>query len=212
VRRPLIGDPMVTAPGPALIGRDAGRELARSELAKPIYHQGGSLADRIFTGIISLLARILRHAPLPGGRLALVGLAALGVLVVLLVGVLLTRVAAIAPGDPSPPGEAVASARDHRARAERLAADRDWAGAIRECLRGIARDLEERGVLPPRAGRTADELAAEAGHALPGHTRELWSAARLFDDVHYGERPGTREGYLRLRALDEGLRAARGTP
>ena len=206
-RRPLIGEHMV--PSPALIGRDAGRELARSELAKPIYHQGGSLAQRIFVKILSLLTRLFEHAP--SGRLAVVALAALGVLGVLVIGVLVSGVRRVdSMAQVPPPG--VTSARDHRERAEQLAADRDWAGAIRERLRGIARDLEERAILLPRTGRTADELAAEAGKALPRYASELRTAARLFDDVHYGERPANRAGYLRLRALDEGIRAARGTP
>ncbi len=59
-------------------------------------------------------------------------------------------------------------------------------------------------MIPPRPGRTADELAAEAGAVLPGETAALGAAARLFDDVRYGGRAGSADGYQRLRDLDAG--------
>jgi hypothetical protein len=106
------------------------------------------------------------------------------------------------------PGTAV-TARDLRKRAERLAAAGDYAGAVIESVRAIAAELDERGALPPRAGRTADELAAEAALELPAEAAELASAARLFDDVRYGDRAGTAAGYRRIRDLDGRIQAAR---
>ena len=47
-------------------------------------------------------------------------------------------------------------------------------------------------MLPPRIGRTADEFAAEAGRALPVHAEALRDAARQFDEIRYGQRPGSR--------------------
>jgi hypothetical protein len=70
-------------------------------------------------------------------------------------------------------------------------------------------DLEERGILPARVGRTADELAAEASRLLPNQGAGLRDAARLFDEVRYGERAGTAAGYERLRDLGTRIRAAR---
>ncbi len=58
-------------------------------------------------------------------------------------------------------------------------------------------------------GRTADELAAEAGRLLPGLAPALTTAARLFNEVRYGDRAGTRAGYEQLRALDEAVLATR---
>ena len=55
------------------------------------------------------------------------------------------------------------------------------------------------------AGQTADELAAVAGARFPGHATELAFAARLFNQVRYGGEAGTRDGYERLRRLDEAL-------
>ena len=101
------------------------------------------------------------------------------------------------------------TAAEHRAAAERLAAAGDWAEAIRERLRAIARDLEERAILDPLPGRTAAELAAAAARELPGLADGLAAAARLFDDVTYGGLPGSPEGYTRLVRLDEQVTATR---
>jgi hypothetical protein len=76
-------------------------------------------------------------------------------------------------------------------------------------VRAIAVELQERSILPPRLGRTADELAAEASGPLPAHAVRLRDAARLFDDVRYGGRAGTADGYQRLRDLDAGIRTAK---
>jgi uncharacterized protein DUF4129 len=75
-------------------------------------------------------------------------------------------------------------------------------------VRAIAAELEERGVLPPRAGRTADEFAAEAGQALIAHADALRDAARIFDEVCYGQRPGSRAAYQRLSELDRQITAS----
>ncbi len=201
--------------GPPLISRAAARGMARRELAKPVYHQGVSFTDRVAEKIISLIGKLIQqvNSTVPAGWWTLV---ALGALAVIILGVVLTRLGPIALAHRARGtalhGGRVATARDHRERAQKRAADGDWSGAIRESLRAIARDLEERAILPPRAGRTADELAMEAGRALPAYGGKLWSAARLFDDVCYGERPGTPDGYAQLRELDAAVHAARPLP
>ena len=101
------------------------------------------------------------------------------------------------------------SAGDHRRNSEQHAAAGEFGAAVIERMRAIAVDLEERGVLPPRPGRTASELAAEAAVSLPDHAAGLREAARLFDDVRYGDRPGTLAGYQQVRHLDESIRSAR---
>jgi hypothetical protein len=203
------------AGGPPLINRGDARGLARTELAKPIYHRSVSFTDRIIQKIISILGRLTHqvNANVPGGWWALM---ALGALAVIVIGVVLARLGPVSRAHRARGavlrGGGVTTAREHRTRAQELAARGDWSGAIRETLRAIARDLEERAILPPRAGRTADELAAEAARALPGHGDELRSAARIFDDVCYGERAGTADGYARLRDLDAAVRVARPLP
>ena len=75
-------------------------------------------------------------------------------------------------------------------------------------MRAIATELDERGVLRPLRGRTADEFAAEAGRALPPYAADLRGAALLFDEVRYGQRAGSRPGYERIADLDTRISAS----
>jgi len=68
------------------------------------------------------------------------------------------------------------SAADHRSLAEQAADRADWHTAVIERMRAIARELEERSVLDARAGRTATELAREAGRMLPNAVGALGAA------------------------------------
>jgi hypothetical protein len=204
---------IASGPGGPAVSRAAGQHLARAELSKSMYHPGIPLAQRIATWIGRAINRILSTAGLAGPGIswwALVGLAALAVLVVaaIMFWVGPVRRSARRAAALLLPGERF-SARDHRQRAERLAAAGDFTAAVIESLRAIAAELEERGVLAPRPGRTADEFAAEAGQVLPGHAAGLREAARLFDDIMYGGQAGTADGYRRLHDLDAGIRAAR---
>jgi Domain of unknown function (DUF4129) len=206
--------PAAAGTGRPAIGRHAAQRLARAELSKAIYHPHESLARRILGLLGDWLDRLFNAGnAAPGGWWAPVALAAIAVIVI---AVVMTRIGPVARrhrrGDHPIPGAGPATAREHRARAELLASGGDYAAAILECVRAIARQLEEQGVLVPRVGWTADEIADEAAQALPGDADALRDAARLFDEVHYGQRPGTPDGYERLRALDARIaaRAARG--
>jgi Domain of unknown function (DUF4129) len=99
------------------------------------------------------------------------------------------------------------TAAQHRATAESYAVEGNWAAAIRHRLRAVARQLEETGVLNPAPGRTANELARDAGAALPHLADELSQAAMAFNDVTYGEQPGTRDSYRMIADLDDHLRS-----
>ncbi|MGZ8815633.1 MAG: DUF4129 domain-containing protein, partial [Mycobacterium sp.] len=63
------------------------------------------------------------------------------------------------------------------------------------------------GVLDAIPGRTATELARDAGKALPALAAELTQAASSFNDVTYGERPGTESAYRMIADLDDHLRS-----
>ena len=202
---------MIRPPGGGLlVSRPHGQDLARSELSKAIYHPHEPLTQRLLDVVNRLLNDLYTAGrSFPGGWWSVVALAALTALAVTLV---LTRLGPLArahrePGQRAPGGHPL-SAADHRRRAAQLASAGDYAAAILEAVRGIARQLEERGVLRPRLGRTADEIAAEAGRALPAEAAALHDAARLFDDICYGERPGTAAGYALVQALDTRLQAA----
>jgi len=206
----------VTSGGPAgsLTGRGTGQRLARAELSKAIYHPHQSLPQRILNAIGELLNDLSQAGrAFPGGWWAAVALAAL---LATLITVVLSRTGPLArsrraAGQPMGSSGPL-SAADHRLRAGRLAAAGDYAGAILERVRAIARELDERAVLTPRAGRTANEMAGEAGAALPAEAGALRGAALMFDDVCYGERPGTRENYALVSELDTRIRAAAPKP
>jgi hypothetical protein len=200
---------LTPADGIPVVGRRDGQRLARAELSKAIYHPQPSLAQRAAHFVLEWLGRLFRATQgLPGGWWGFVVLIALAVL---LVTVVLARTGPVARsrrrhGEPGTTSLA-RTAREHRETAARLAQASDYAAAICERVRAIAAELDERGVLAPRIGRTADEFAAEAGRALPPHAADLLGAARLFDEVRYGRRPGTRPGYERVTELDSRIAA-----
>jgi hypothetical protein len=101
------------------------------------------------------------------------------------------------------------SASDHRREAERLADAGAYAEAVRERLRAIVRDLQERGIVEDLPGRTADEIARDAGEALPSAAADLRTAARLFDDIWYGGRTADRGSYDRIVEVERVVRDAR---
>jgi len=209
---PAGGSPLVSRPaGRTLVSRGAGQGLARTELSKAIYHRHEPLAQRLLDAISRLLNDLYTAGKsFPGGWWSVVALAALTALAAALV---LARLGPLArahrdAGPVAAVGQPL-SAADHRQRAAQLASAGDYAAAILEAVRGIARQLEERGVLSPRLGRTADEIAAEAGLALPAEAAALRDAAQLFDDICYGERPGTAGGYALVQSLDSRLQSAR---
>ncbi|MFB4313310.1 DUF4129 domain-containing protein [Actinomadura sp. 21ATH] len=204
---------------PEPIGREEAEELARRELEKPIYQRDQpSWLERVLDRVGEWLRELMNRGVDPsahgndGGYVSLVVIlllvaAAIGLVAWLMWGRGNVRSRREALLDEKP-----TTARDHRTAAEEHAAAGDWPKAIRERLRAIARDLEERAVLAPQPGRTADELAAEAGAALPELAGGLRDGVRIFDDVWYGDRPGSAESYARMKALDERVRAARPRP
>ncbi len=185
------------------------REAAERELSRPMYHENDPnllerAIDRFWEWVNDLFTAA--SGATPGGA---VGLVVVVVLVVLLVLGLWLRLGA-PQRSPSSEGalfdEGPRSAAEHRTAAEEHAAAHRWNQALQERMRAVVRSLEERALLDPRPGRTADEAAAEAGRSLPGHADRLRAAAREFDDVTYGGRTADGQAYRRLSELDSDLR------
>jgi hypothetical protein len=189
------------------IDRDAAHEAARHELVKPIYPKP-SLTDRIFDWIDGLIYKIVvEGASVPGGWFTLSVLLILLVVAVVVAIRIARRTMRTNRGDSYALfGDQVRSAAEHRATAEQFAASGNWAAAIRHRLRAVARQLEENAVLDPVPGRTATELARDAGRAVPDLSAELLRAADAFNDVTYGEMPGTELNYRMVADLDDHLR------
>lgn len=184
------------------IGRIPAQRLARQELAKGSYGHESPWQW--------LLSKLNFAAALPGGWWAT---AAIAVALVIIVAFVLARLGPVGRSrlraGPALLGAGPATASEHRDLARRHAANGDYSSAIAESVRAIAADLEERTLLVPGPARTADELARAASTLFPGHAAELAAAALLFDEVCYGERTGTAEGFARVLSLDEALADAR---
>jgi hypothetical protein len=190
------------------IGRDQARELARHELARSMYRP--SLLSRWWHDFLAWLQQLT--SPTIGGEPNWVAVAVLAIVAVMALAAAFywlgpARVTRRMRAQPVI-GDRPRSATDYRRLAQELAESANFREAIVELVRAIAADLEARNILSARPARTADELAAEAGLAFPAEGAELAAVARLFDDVRYGGRPGSRAGYLRAQALDSRIQSA----
>jgi hypothetical protein len=196
---------------PITLGRDEAQRLARLELANPAYTGDDEpWIQKILRWVLERIARLLDTV---GGSSPLGWFGILGViaLVVLVVVVVRRRTGALTRS-PAPTAlftDADRTAADFRVEADRFAASGAWAEAVRARLRAVVRDVEERGLVDVRPGRTADEIARDAGRALPAVAADLRTAARLFDDVWYGGRTADSTSYDRLVAVDRAVASAR---
>jgi hypothetical protein len=180
------------------------QRLARQELAKGIYSH-----ESFWQWVLSKLSSFYQRVgnEVPGGWWALVALVAI---LAVIVTIVFTGVGPIGRSRRTKQktllgGIQTLTAKQHRELARQSAANNDFSTAIIEMARAIAASLEEQEILVPGPARTADELAREAGSLLPDHAAELNTVARLFDDVCYGARPGTPDGYARAMQLDEAI-------
>jgi hypothetical protein len=98
-----------------------------------------------------------------------------------------------------------ATAADYRGRARTAANSGDWAAAVVEQFRAVVSSAEDRAVLDPKPGRTADEAAAQLMRAFPAASDKLNAAARLFDAVRYGSGSAVAADYAAMVELDSAL-------
>ncbi|RKE19330.1 DUF4129 domain-containing protein [Streptomyces sp. TLI_171] len=200
---------------PVDVPRDAARDAAREELRKAVYHQNDpGPVERFFDWLGDRLGEALNSLGAPFGGGSGTALAILLLIVLAIGGLAWWRFGAPnrearSAGRLFGTAEALRGAAQHRAEAAAHAARGEWAAAVREQMRAIVRGLEERTILGPRPGRTADEAAAEAGRALPDRAAELAAAARLFDDIAFGDRPADESSYRTLADLDRALEGTR---
>lgn len=197
---------IAATPPPPITGADA-RRAAQRELSKPAYHHGDpSIAQRVVQWVLHRIGNALtaaaRHSPGKG-----VGLFVIVLLLVLIVVALAVRVGRVRRTASASSGEIFGetqrNAAEHRALARDFARRAQHAEAVREWLRATTRELEERGVLDPRPGRTAAELCAESSNVLPGIADDLRRASSIFETVWYGVKIATSDDEQALRRLDE---------
>lgn len=194
---------------PVTTPRLPAREDAERELSEPRYHENDpGLLQRLLDWVWKHVNDLLRSATdaAPGGWTGLAVIAVLLVLIALAVRLRLGKLRAQPTTDAAglfPRRKQ--SAADHRAASQAHATAEHWNEAVQERMRAVVRSLEERAVLDPRPGRTADEAASEAGQAFPDHSGELLAAAHVFDEVTYGSQQADESAYTRVRDLDNAL-------
>ena len=196
----------------APVDRDEARRAAERELSKGVYHEDEpGPVERAVDAVVDRVGRLLGRVAeaTPGGGFGLLILLALVVLVAALV---IWRTGPVRRGFRVDAAAVELSgelgAAEHRRRADESAAQGRFADAVRERMRAIVRELESRGVLQPRPGRTADEVAREAGSAVPSVAADLRTAAGVFDEVWFGGRPATAQADALMKQCDERIRRA----
>jgi Domain of unknown function (DUF4129) len=191
------------------VGGDAAQKAARAELEHGEYHRDD---PGLVSRVLHWFGRRLDDVFNSGGS-------SHGLLLVLVVVAAVAIVFAIRAGVPSRSPRlghaadidplATVAARDHRRIAAQLTAEGRRAEALREWLRAAVATIEERGVLPPRPGRTGAATAREAGALLPTAAADLEAAMRAFDEVWFGGREATDHDVARAERAAEGVQSAR---
>ncbi|SRR6266536_1603082 len=205
---------MIFAEPPVDIGRDQAAAEAAKELSKAAYREsGGSLIERAIGKLLEWIGDLLDSltGTSPNGHAGLAMLIGLVVLIIVVVlwraGVLRTshKVSSHAVFDTARPR----TASEYRTQSEQEAASGDYALAVRSRFRACVAELTERTILDERPGRTAYEVVADAGRAVPTLREPLQPAALAFTEVVYGNRPGTPERYAVVVAADKAARTAK---
>jgi len=96
-----------------------------------------------------------------------------------------------------------------REAAEQAAAREDFASAIADMFRAIARGLSERTLVSMTPGTTGHGFAGRASRVFPELATELAASADTFDRVRYMRKPATRKEYEELLALESLVRATK---
>ncbi|WP_129786606.1 DUF4129 domain-containing protein [Promicromonospora panici] len=197
---------------PVVPDRDTAREWLGSELQKPEYAERESLLTRLINWVRDWLNGIeWPDASMSGPQLGLT----IAVIAVVVLAIAWLVAGPVRLGRERTGSSEVLDADDARtaakmrAAADQAAAAGDWRTATIERFRAVVRSMEERVIIEPRPGRTAQEAAADAGERLVAQAAGLHSGADLFDGVEYGDRVATAQDDAALRALDAEVAAAR---
>jgi hypothetical protein len=206
-----------TPPGPPLTPTiAAARDQLHNELSKPQYQAARpTLFDLLWNAIMKWFQSLTSVGGSGlGGSPALI-LVIIGVVVVaaLVVGFILfgvprlnrrSTVSGALFGE-----EDLRDAVALRRAAEAAANAGDYATAIEEGFRSIARGLAERGVVSTFPGTTAHGFAALAAVPFPLAATALERAAGLFDGVRYLGSAGTEQDWTVVRDLERDLARSR---
>ncbi|MDR6637886.1 DUF4129 domain-containing protein [Paenarthrobacter nitroguajacolicus] len=210
----LIGwDVLAALEPPVVPDRDEARRWAAEELAKTQYPDARpGWVDQMWRDFLDWLSSFDGELSGPGPDLAVPTILALAVAVII-VAIFVVRPRLNArrkAADTDIYGDDHSMDADgYRRRAATAADDGDWPAAVVDLFRALVRSAEERDVIDVRAGRTADEAAAQLGSVFGAAQSRLDAAARVFDAVRYGEAGATKADYSSLRELDADVLAMR---
>ena len=191
-------------------GADEARQWAQDELAQKVYQDAKpGFADQVLALLKQALDELLNSIGVADGR---TGLAiAAGVVLLAIVAIIFIvrpqlnrRKSAAAVLFEN---EQVMTAAQHRSRARAAALEEDFSTAFGEQFRAIVRAAEERDVIVPALGRTANEIAAELEQAFPSHRSGLHHGAELFNAVRYGRVQPTSAMFAELVETDQAVAA-----
>lgn len=197
---------------PIEIGRDEARERARRELSSPRYAEDSpSWIQQALEWIWERVGSLVELAS--GGTTGRIVLVVAASALVIGIAIIVRRArpdarARVAP-DSTIFGARKLTAADYRTAADAAVEAGDWSAAVVERFRAVAAALEERGVVEPRVGRTADELAREARTSMPAIHADLQEATVVFDHVLYGGREAGPDDHRRVEQVDRSLHQPR---
>jgi Domain of unknown function (DUF4129) len=201
----------MSAEPPVRPGAEEARRWAAEELAKSEYREAtpswlATLWENFLDWLASLDGSTQSTDPVPGP--------VIGILIALIIAVAVILARPRLNAAPRQRKEifepdAVLAAADYRERAEASAAAGNWADAVVDRFRALVRSAEDRTILDPQPGRTADEVARDLSVPFSAEARRLDNAARTFDAVRYGNMAPGSSDYRDLVALDTALEAGK---
>lgn len=199
----------MSAEPPVLPGAEEARRWAAEELGKSEYRDAepgwlDSLWRSFLDWLLSLDGPAGEAGPVPGPVIGIV-IASVIAAAVILARPRLNPKARQPKEVFGPDSELTASA--YRLRAEASAAEGRWGDAVVDRFRALVRSAEDRTVLDPQPGRTADEVVLALSVPFPAEAARLDRAAETFDAVRYGNWRAGSSDYQAVAGLDQNLEA-----
>ncbi|HMO10451.1 MAG TPA: DUF4129 domain-containing protein [Actinotalea sp.] len=204
--------PSVALDVPVEPDAEQARAWLTAELLDPAYNQRPSLlmqALEWFMRQLNEAGEVLTGIDPVRAAVVVLSVAATAALIAFLVAGPVRRARRAARASVDVLADDTRSAAQLRADADAHAAAGRFAEAVLDRFRAILRSLEERAVLDPLPGRTADEAAGLAASRLPQHAGDLRRAGLLFDDVAYGDVVPDGPAAQWLRDLDRSVEKTR---
>jgi hypothetical protein len=201
----------MAAEPPVLPSAEEARRWAAEELAKAEYREAqptwiDTLWRSFLDWLLSLDGPSGETGPVPGPVIGIV------IAVVIAVAVILARPRLNPKARQNKEvfePDSLVTAADYRQRAEVSAAAGKWGDAVVDRFRALVRSAEDRTVLDPQPGRTADEVVLALSIPFPEAAARLDQAGRIFDAVRYGSWTAGSHDYQAIAGLDIDLEASR---